>query len=69
MPRPRTGPMRIGKELFDLLTTAKEYSVITDGAFDITYARVGYLYDFRKHNPPGRSANRQGVAGDSTFAT
>jgi thiamine biosynthesis lipoprotein len=46
------GPMRISKELFDLLTTAKEYSVITDGAFDITYASVGYLYDFRKHIRP-----------------
>src|SRR3981081_1368344 len=46
------GPMRISKELFDLLTTAKEYSVITDGAFDITYASVGYLYDFRKHIHP-----------------
>ncbi len=46
------GPMRISKELFDLLTTAKEYSVITEGAFDITYASVGYLYDFRKHQHP-----------------
>ncbi len=46
------GPMHISKELFDLLTTAKEYSVITDGAFDITYASVGYLYDFRKHQRP-----------------
>jgi thiamine biosynthesis lipoprotein len=46
------GPMPITKELFDLLTTAKEYSVITDGAFDITYASVGYLYDFRKHVRP-----------------
>ena len=46
------GPMRISKELFDLLTTAKEFSVITDGAFDITYASVGYLYDFRKHVHP-----------------
>jgi thiamine biosynthesis lipoprotein len=45
-------PMPISKELFDLLTTAKEYSVITDGAFDITYASVGYLYDFRKHSRP-----------------
>jgi thiamine biosynthesis lipoprotein len=45
-------PMHITKELFDLLTTAKEYSVITDGAFDITYASVGYLYDFRKHVRP-----------------
>src|SRR5271169_4130337 len=46
------GPMRISKELFDLLVTAKEYSVITDGAFDITYASVGYMYDFRKHIHP-----------------
>src|SRR6202453_3542180 len=46
------GPMKISKELFDLLTTAKEYSVITEGAFDITYASVGYLYDFRKHVQP-----------------
>src|SRR5271165_489010 len=46
------GPMRISKELFDLLTTAKEYSVITEGAFDITYASVGYMYDFRKHVRP-----------------
>ena len=45
-------PMHIGKELFDLLTTAKEYSVITDGAFDITYASVGYMYDFRNHVRP-----------------
>ncbi len=41
------GPMHISKELFDLLVTAKEYSVLTDGAFDITYASVGYLYDFQ----------------------
>jgi FAD:protein FMN transferase len=46
------GPMRISKELFDLLVTAKEYSVITEGAFDITYASVGYMYDFRKHIRP-----------------
>ncbi len=50
--RAADGPMHISKELFDLLTTAKEYSVITDGAFDITYASVGYLYDFRKHVRP-----------------
>ncbi len=51
--RAADGPMKISKELFDLLTTAKEYSVITDGAFDITYASVGYLYfDFRKHIHP-----------------
>jgi thiamine biosynthesis lipoprotein len=46
------GAMPITKELFDLLTAAREYSVITEGAFDITYASVGYMYDFRKHVRP-----------------
>ena len=46
------GPMHISKELFDLLVTAREYSEITDGAFDITYASVGYMYDFRKRIHP-----------------
>jgi len=49
------GPMPITKELFDLLTKAKEYSVLTEGAFDITYASVGYLYDFRKRVRPNEA--------------
>src|ERR1700760_3390167 len=49
------GPMHISKELFDLLVKAKEYSVITDGAFDITYASVGYMYNFPKHIKPSDS--------------
>jgi len=49
------GPMQISKELFDLLVTAKEYSVITDGAFDITYASVGYMYNFPKHIRPSEA--------------
>jgi FAD:protein FMN transferase len=39
--------VQISPELFDLLATALDYSRITDGAFDITYASVGYLYDFK----------------------
>jgi thiamine biosynthesis lipoprotein len=46
------GPMHISKELFDLLATARQYSELTEGAFDITYASVGYMYDFRKHVRP-----------------
>lgn len=45
-------PIKISAELFDLLSTSLEYSRITDGAFDITYASVGYMYDFRKHVRP-----------------
>jgi len=29
-----------------LLQTALEFSRITEGAFDITYASVGFMYDF-----------------------
>jgi thiamine biosynthesis lipoprotein len=42
----------ISPELFQLLTTALEYSRITEGAFDITYASVGYMYDFRQRKRP-----------------
>jgi thiamine biosynthesis lipoprotein len=42
----------ITPELFDLLNTSLEFSRITAGAFDITYASVGYLYDFRHHQRP-----------------
>jgi len=45
-------PVKISPELFNLLTTALQYSRITEGAFDITYASVGYLYDFRAHQRP-----------------
>lgn len=46
------GPLQISAELFDLLSTSLEYSRVTHGAFDITYASVGYLYDFRQHVHP-----------------
>jgi thiamine biosynthesis lipoprotein len=42
----------ISAELFKLLQTALEYSRITEGAFDITYASVGYMYDFRARKRP-----------------
>lgn len=42
----------ITPELFDLLQTSLQFSRITEGAFDITYASVGYLYDFRHHQRP-----------------
>lgn len=45
-------PVKITKELFDLLTKAVEFSRITHGAFDITYASVGFMYDFREHEKP-----------------
>ncbi|HUG73869.1 MAG TPA: FAD:protein FMN transferase [Steroidobacteraceae bacterium] len=45
-------PMAISAELFALLETSQEYSRLSDGAFDITYASVGYLYDYRARQRP-----------------
>jgi thiamine biosynthesis lipoprotein len=71
------GPVKISPELFDLLDTALEYSRVTEGAFDITYASVGHLYDFRKHLRPGedeikvalRGVNYRNVALDKSQHT
>jgi thiamine biosynthesis lipoprotein len=46
------GPVKISGELFGLLETALEYSRLTEGAFDITYASVGFMYDFRARHRP-----------------
>jgi FAD:protein FMN transferase len=45
-------PVVISPELFNLLETSLQYSRISQGAFDITYASVGYLYDFHTHKRP-----------------
>jgi len=49
-------PIKITPELFGLLTTALQYSRDTDGAFDITYASVGYMYDFRHRKRPDEAS-------------
>ena len=45
-------PVQVDKELFDLIKLSTHYSEITDGAFDITYASVGYLYNYPEHIHP-----------------
>ena len=44
--------VQVDKELFDLIKLTTHYSQITEGAFDITYASVGYLYDYPRHIRP-----------------
>lgn len=36
----------VSQELFDLLELSSEISALTQGAFDVTYASVGYLYSY-----------------------
>jgi len=58
-----THPVKISRELFKLLQVSVEYSELTRGAFDITYASVGYLYDFKKGVHPDQKAIDQALPG------
>lgn len=51
-----TAPVAISAEMFQLLTRALDFSNLSDGAFDITYAAVGRLFDYRLHSRPTREA-------------
>jgi len=46
------GPVRVEPELAQLVARALEFSGMSGGAFDITYASVGYLYDYRAGRHP-----------------
>jgi thiamine biosynthesis lipoprotein len=45
-------PVKVSQELFDLIALSLELSIETKGAFDITFASVGYLFDYRQHVKP-----------------
>ena len=59
----RKHPVKISQELFRLLQVSVEYSELTHGAFDITYASVGYLYDFKKGVHPDQKAIDKALPG------
>ncbi|MEM9384381.1 MAG: FAD:protein FMN transferase [Pseudomonadota bacterium] len=63
-------PVSVSRELFGLIARALEFSELTQGAFDITYASVGYLYDYRKGIKPEAKAVVQALkAVDYRFVT
>ena len=45
-------PVEVAPELASLISRALEFSELSGGAFDITYASVGYLYDYRDRRHP-----------------
>ncbi|MBI3899570.1 MAG: FAD:protein FMN transferase [Gammaproteobacteria bacterium] len=45
-------PLPISREMFDLIARSIQFSEMSDGAFDITFSSVGYLYDYRKGIKP-----------------
>ena len=56
-------PVQVDKELFELIKLSTYYSQITEGAFDITYASVGYLYDYPKHVHPTEAQIKSALPG------
>ncbi|MCE9659187.1 MAG: FAD:protein FMN transferase [Burkholderiales bacterium] len=49
-------PVRLSDEMTSLLTRAESFARLTGGAFDITYAAVGQLYDYRAKVRPSAEA-------------
>ena len=56
-------PVAVDPELFDLIRTSIHFSEITEGAFDITYASVGYLYDYPRHVHPTEAQIKAALPG------
>ncbi len=45
-------PVPISKEMFELVARSVEFSKLSEGAFDITFASVGWLFDYRNGIKP-----------------
>ena len=55
------GFVEVGEELFGLINRSQGYSILTGGAFDLTYASAGRYYDFRRGQRPDVSTLREAV--------
>jgi len=44
--------IKVSEELFELIKKADKFSKISQGAFDISFASIGYHYDYRKQQRP-----------------
>lgn len=44
--------VQVSESLFNVLQSAMDISKLSNGAFDISFASVGYMYDYRKQQMP-----------------
>jgi len=51
-----SGPVPVSAEMAHLLSRADDFAQLSGGAFDITYAAVGRLYDYRQRIRPTDAA-------------
>lgn len=54
-------PVVISQELFNLISVANEIAQMSKGAFDITYASVGYQYHYRDKIKPSEQEIEQAL--------
>lgn len=52
-------PVPIGQDMVEVIDRARKFSEMTNGAFDITFASVGYLYDYAGKRLPSDKEIRQ----------
>lgn len=45
-------PVEVSNSLYKVLKAAMNISYLSEGAFDITFASVGFMYDFRERRQP-----------------
>ena len=55
--------VKVDRELFDVMRASLEFSKLTGGAFDVTYASVGHLYDYRARQRPTDTQISQALPG------
>jgi thiamine biosynthesis lipoprotein len=60
--RAAAAPVPLSAEMARLLDRAEAFAELTEGAFDITYAAVGHLYDYRERIRPSAEALAQARA-------
>ena len=53
------GPVEIDRDLFEVIKRSLEISELSNGAFDITYASVGHLFNYRKEIKPNEDEIKQ----------
>ncbi len=52
-------PVPVSAELSSLLKKSVEFSKLSAGAFDVTFASIGYFYDYRKQQQPSEQLVQQ----------
>lgn len=52
-------PVRVSQELLSLIEKSLVISKQTNGAFDITFASAGFMYDFRRKKRPSKASLKQ----------